>query len=110
MEVIRAALMASTVVVCLLVGAYITFSSSAWGAVIPAKLQKYLMLPALFNRNHQKPLPYSKQPNLSIMSIILNQSEIGYAPSRIVSFTISLYVIMNIIFCSVPYKSVQPNT
>jgi len=59
-----------------------------------ASIQSHFVLPALFGKRHSEPLPYN----------------IGYVPNRAMSTLISLYVILNVIFCAVPYKSVQPNT
>lgn len=102
--------MVCTVAVFLLAGAYTWFSSSSRGNIISSKLSKHLILPALFNGRHQEPLAYSKYLSVDLQSYqLMLLVEIGYAPSRINSLLITLYVIMNIIFCCVPYKSVQPS-
>lgn len=105
--------MICTISTCLVAGLYTWFSTSRRGNIIPASFSKHLMLPALLNGYHQEPLPYGT----SLCSIIPRKAsasnsalEIGYAPSRILSLVITLYVVMNIIFCCVPFKSVQPNT
>lgn len=62
---------------------------------IPKKLKlflrKYIFYPALFSERCNRALPYN----------------IGYLPPRIVSITIFLYIVINILFCAVPYKSVK---
>ncbi|KAH6718239.1 ferric reductase like transmembrane component-domain-containing protein [Leptodontidium sp. MPI-SDFR-AT-0119] len=88
------ALMVITVGVTLLAGLYMKFSSTGLGNLIPVRLSKLLLLPALFNGKHQTPLA----------------GNIGYAPSRLLSLIIFLYVFLNLIFSAVPYKSVFPQT
>jgi len=54
-----------------------------------------LLLPALFDSQRRlEPLP----------------GKIGYLPSRGMTILVTLYVILNVIFCSVSFRSVQPNT
>ncbi|XMA10829.1 hypothetical protein WAI453_003620 [Rhynchosporium graminicola] len=88
------AIMVITVGVALLAGIYMNFSSKSLGNLLPIWLSKFLLLPALFNGKHQTPLA----------------GNIGYAPSRMLSFVIFVYVFLNIIFSAVPYKSVSPQT
>ncbi|PVH70598.1 hypothetical protein DL98DRAFT_661067 [Cadophora sp. DSE1049] len=88
------AIMAITVGFTLLAGKYMKFSAAGLGNMIPIKLSKVLLLPALFNGKHQTPLA----------------GNIGYAPSRILSLVIFIYVFLNLIFSAVPYKSVFPQT
>ena len=75
-------------------------------------LSKNLILPALFNGRHQTPLPMGMYFLLLFERSLVDNlsSESGYAPSRLLSLFVALYVIMNIIFCSVPFKSVRPNS
>ena len=63
-------------------------SSSLW-----SKLRQRLWLPALVGSRHLEPLP----------------GRIGYVPSRMLSINIGLYVILNIIFSSVSFRTFQPN-
>ncbi|KAL2066035.1 hypothetical protein VTL71DRAFT_2106 [Oculimacula yallundae] len=88
------ALIAITVGVTLLAGTYMKFRSKSLGNLVPIGLSKFLLLPALFNGKHQTPLP----------------GNIGYAPSRMFSFVIFIYVCLNIIFSAVSYKAVSPQT
>ncbi|PQE27606.1 ferric reductase like transmembrane component protein [Rutstroemia sp. NJR-2017a BBW] len=59
-----------------------------------AKLQQCIFLPALFGSRRLEPLP----------------GHIGCLPGRTLSIFITLYVIMNVILCSVSFRSFQPNT
>ncbi|EKD20113.1 uncharacterized protein L3040_002212 [Drepanopeziza brunnea f. sp. 'multigermtubi'] len=79
-----------TVGIALVVGYFARFGLAR---LVPVAVSKHLVLPALFNGRHQAPLP----------------GNLGYAPSRLLSFLIFLYVLLNIIFSAVPYKSVAPN-
>ncbi|KAH7417787.1 ferric reductase like transmembrane component [Cadophora sp. MPI-SDFR-AT-0126] len=88
------AIMAIAVGFTLLAGKYMKFSAAGLGNMIPIQLSKVLLLPALFNGKHQAPLA----------------GNIGYAPSRILSVVIFIYVFLNLIFSAVPYKSVFPQT
>ena len=56
--------------------------------------QSNFTLPALLGKRHSQPLPF----------------KIGYVPNRGTSILIAIYVILNIIFCSAPYNSVQPSS
>ncbi|EKD13649.1 uncharacterized protein L3040_004142 [Drepanopeziza brunnea f. sp. 'multigermtubi'] len=62
--------------------------SSLW-----AKLQQYLVLPALFGSRHLEPVP----------------GNLGYVPGRMLSAFITLYIVMNIVLSSVSFRSFQPN-
>ncbi|KAJ9606502.1 hypothetical protein H2200_009463 [Cladophialophora chaetospira] len=57
-------------------------------------LQASFFLPAFLRKRHSQPLPF----------------KLGYVPKRSTSTLITLYIILNIVFCSVPYRSVQPNS
>ncbi|OCT54426.1 ferric-chelate reductase [Cladophialophora carrionii] len=57
-------------------------------------LQASFLLPALLRKRHAQPLPF----------------RLGYLPNRSMAGLLTLYVILNIVFCAVPYRSVQPNT
>ncbi|CAL3970652.1 unnamed protein product [Diplocarpon coronariae] len=59
-----------------------------------AKCQQYILLPALFGSRHLEPLP----------------GHVGYLPGRPLGLFITLYVVMNVILCSVSFRSFQPNT
>ncbi|KAI6711438.1 ferric reductase like transmembrane component [Diplocarpon mali] len=83
---------ALTVGITLLAGLYQHLSAGRLGNLIPFGVSKHLLLPALFNGRHQAPLP----------------GNLGYAPSRILSLFIFLYVVLNLIFSAVPYKSTLP--
>ncbi|KAI9051730.1 hypothetical protein LZ554_004770 [Drepanopeziza brunnea f. sp. 'monogermtubi'] len=86
----------SIVVYCLTVGIALVvgnFARLGLARLVPVAVSKHLVLPALFNGRHQAPLP----------------GNVGYAPSRLLSLLIFLYVFLNIIFSAVPYKSVYPN-
>ncbi|KAI1118401.1 ferric reductase like transmembrane component [Nemania sp. NC0429] len=63
-------------------------SSSIW-----SKLGQYLFLPALVGSRHLQPLP----------------RRLGYVPGRMLSINIGIYVILNIVFSSVSFRSFQPN-
>ncbi|KAI1302543.1 ferric reductase like transmembrane component [Xylaria venustula] len=63
-------------------------SSSLW-----SKLRQHLWLPALVGSWHLEPLP----------------GRAGYIPSRMLSINIGLYVILNVIFSSVSFRSFQPS-
>ncbi|KAI1357657.1 hypothetical protein F5Y08DRAFT_323812 [Xylaria arbuscula] len=63
-------------------------SSSLW-----SKLRQHLWLPALVGPWHLQPL----------------FGRLGYVPSRMLSINIGLYIILNIIFSSVSFRSFQPN-
>ncbi|EXJ65266.1 hypothetical protein A1O7_01607 [Cladophialophora yegresii CBS 114405] len=57
-------------------------------------LQGSFLLPALLRKRHSQPLPF----------------RLGYLPNRSMAVLFTLYVILNIVFCAVPYRSVQPNS
>ena len=57
-------------------------------------MQARFTLPALLNQRHSQPLP----------------GRIGYLPARPITSFIALSVILNIIFSTAPFYSVQPNT
>jgi hypothetical protein len=59
-----------------------------------SKLQAYIFLPALFGSRHLEPLPGC----------------VGYIPGRILGIFVSIYVVLNIIFSAVSFRSFQPNT
>ncbi|GAP93435.1 putative ferric reductase like transmembrane component [Rosellinia necatrix] len=63
-------------------------SSGLW-----SKLRQHLWLPALAGSRHLQPLP----------------GHLGYIPSRMLSVNIGLYIILNIIFSSVSFRTFQPN-
>ncbi|MAD85859.1 MAG: hypothetical protein CL912_23085 [Deltaproteobacteria bacterium] len=63
--------MAITVGFTLLAGKYMKFSATSLGNMIPIKLSKVLLLPALFNGKHQTPLAGSKCPSSSVMVFFL---------------------------------------
>lgn len=63
-------------------------SSRLW-----SKLRQHLFLPALVGSRHLQPLP----------------GRVGYVPGRMLSINIGIYVILNIIFSSVSFRSFQPN-
>ncbi|PBP21147.1 ferric reductase like transmembrane component [Diplocarpon rosae] len=83
---------AVTAGITLLAGLYQYLSAGKLGNLIPFGVSKHLLLPALFNGRHQTPLA----------------GNLGYAPSRILSLIIFLYVLLNLIFSAVPYKSTLP--
>lgn len=58
------------------------------------RVKQHLLLPALFRTRHLNPLPYN----------------MGYLPNRPLSLFITLYIILNIIFCCVSYPLALPNT
>ncbi|KAF2759742.1 hypothetical protein EJ05DRAFT_498945 [Pseudovirgaria hyperparasitica] len=58
-----------------------------------AKCQQAVFLPALFRSRRLEPLP----------------ANAGYVPGRALTISIAVYVIINIILCSVSYRSFQPN-
>jgi predicted ferric reductase len=53
-------------------------------------------------------LTYEGREN--IIKYLTSHIEIGYAPSRIVSLVMFIYVLLNIIFSAAPYNSKQPNS
>ncbi len=57
-------------------------------------LQASFFLPAFLQGRHSQPLPF----------------KLGYVPKRSTSTLIMLYIILNVVFCSVPYRSVQPSS
>ncbi|KAK3344491.1 ferric reductase like transmembrane component-domain-containing protein [Lasiosphaeria hispida] len=57
------------------------------------KLQQHIILPALFGSRSLEPLP----------------GQVGYLPSRLLSIFIGLYIILNIVFSAVSFRSFQPN-
>lgn len=59
-----------------------------------AKLQQYIFLPALFGSRRLEPLP----------------GKLGYIPSRSLSISIGIYVILNLILSSVSFRNFWPNT
>ncbi|PBP22566.1 ferric reductase like transmembrane component [Diplocarpon rosae] len=59
-----------------------------------ATCQQSLFLPALFGSRRMEPLP----------------GHLGYLPGRPLGIFIALYVAMNVILCSVSFRSFQPNT
>ncbi|KAG9241721.1 ferric reductase like transmembrane component-domain-containing protein [Calycina marina] len=63
-------------------------TSSLW-----AKLQSRIFMPALFGARRLESLP----------------GKLGYVPGRTLSIFITIYIIMNIILCSVSFRSFQPN-
>ncbi|KIX05209.1 uncharacterized protein Z518_06081 [Rhinocladiella mackenziei CBS 650.93] len=58
------------------------------------KIKQYLILPALFGGRHLEPLRWN----------------IGYVPGRALTVFISIYVILNIVFCCISYHLASPNT
>ncbi|KAI1269970.1 ferric reductase like transmembrane component-domain-containing protein [Xylariaceae sp. FL1019] len=58
-----------------------------------SKLRQYVLLPALFGSRHLEPLP----------------GNIGYVPNRALSISISLYIILNIVFSSISFSTFSPN-
>ncbi|KAK3318921.1 ferric reductase like transmembrane component-domain-containing protein [Apodospora peruviana] len=56
-------------------------------------LQQAILLPALLGSRHLEPLP----------------GRIGYLPSRVLSISVGLYIVLNIIFSAVSFRSFQPN-
>jgi hypothetical protein len=64
-------------------------SSGAWAA-----LQQHFILPALVGRRQLEPLP----------------GKMGYMPGRGLGVFITIYVILNIVFSAVNFRSFQPNT
>lgn len=58
-----------------------------------ASLRRHVTLPALFGARRLEPLP----------------ENMGYVPGRMLSFSIAVYVILNIIFSAVNFRSFQPN-
>ena len=64
-------------------------SSSTW-----AKLQQYVFLPALFRSRRLEPLP----------------GKVGYIPGRMLSISIAVYIVINIILSSVSFRGFSPNT
>ena len=59
-----------------------------------SKLQQHIILPALFGSRRLEPLP----------------GRMGYVPGRVLSIFISVYVVMNVILCSVSFRNFWPNT
>ncbi|KAI0420240.1 ferric reductase like transmembrane component-domain-containing protein [Xylaria grammica] len=57
------------------------------------RLQQHVTLPALFRSRHLEPLP----------------ANLGYVPGRVLGVSISIYVIFNVIFSSISFRSFQPN-
>ncbi|KAI8952750.1 ferric reductase like transmembrane component-domain-containing protein [Xylaria longipes] len=58
-----------------------------------SKLRQHIALPALFGSRHLEPLP----------------ANLGYVPGRALGISISIYVVLNIIFSSISFGSFQPN-
>ncbi|KAB5513505.1 hypothetical protein GE09DRAFT_1162107 [Coniochaeta sp. 2T2.1] len=58
-----------------------------------AILRGHIILPALFGTRRLEPLP----------------GNTGYVPGRVLSISIALYVVLNIIFSAVSFRSFQPN-
>lgn len=92
----RIAIMVVSVAVPLLCGAWQFFTShflsEARGLLF--QLQSYVVLPALWSKRHSQPLSY----------------RLGYLPSRAMTIWITLYIGLNVLASSVPFRSVQPNT
>lgn len=70
------AMIVCTLAICLLAGAYRAFSMSSRGTLIPNTVSKHLVLPALSNGRHQKPLPFGNVPQiqhlLHLLTILQN--------------------------------------
>jgi predicted ferric reductase len=57
-------------------------------------LQSSFTLPALVGKRHSAPLPF----------------KLGYMPDRPMSILLTIYTILNVVFCCAPYRSVQPSS
>ncbi|KAI0445504.1 ferric reductase like transmembrane component-domain-containing protein [Xylaria telfairii] len=62
-------------------------------STLGSKFQQHIALPAFFGSLHLEPLP----------------ANLGYVPGRALGISISIYIILNIIFSSVSFGSFQPN-
>ncbi|KAK8013881.1 hypothetical protein PG990_007177 [Apiospora arundinis] len=63
------------------------------GSKLRAKLRQSILLPALAGSRHLEPLP----------------GNLGYVPNRALGLFISLYIVLNVVFSAVSFRSFQPN-
>ena len=63
------------------------------GSSIWSKLQQHVFLPAVFGSRRLEPLP----------------GQIGYLPGRSLSIFIVVYIVLNVVFSAVSFRSYQPN-
>jgi hypothetical protein len=85
---------------CIIVGVLAQITSRLPGAQkklqsskLVAALRQRIILPALFGNRRLEPLP----------------GNTGYLPGRVLSISIALYVVLNITFSAVSFRSFQPN-
>lgn len=85
---------------CIIVGVMAQITSRLPGAQkqlqsskLVAIIRQHIILPALFGTRCLEPLP----------------GNTGYVPGRVLSISIALYVVLNIIFSAVSFRSFQPN-
>ncbi|KAI1121956.1 ferric reductase like transmembrane component-domain-containing protein [Nemania abortiva] len=76
-----------------LAGAFPSIHQQLHKSTIVSKLRQYIGLPALFGSRHLEPL----------------SANLGYVPGRALTISISIYVILNVIFSSISFGSFQPN-
>ncbi|KAK8052697.1 hypothetical protein PG996_011998 [Apiospora saccharicola] len=86
-----------TILVCGLfnqiTGRFPTLQKRLQGFRIRAKLRQSILLPALWGTRHLEPLP----------------GRLGYVPNRALTLFIALFVLLNIVFSAVSFRSFQPN-
>lgn len=63
------------------------------GSKLRAKLRQSILLPALVGSRHLEPLP----------------GNLGYVPNRALGLFITLYIVLNVVFSAVSFRSFQPN-
>ncbi|KAK8018801.1 hypothetical protein PG991_007991 [Apiospora marii] len=63
------------------------------GSKLRAKLRQTILLPALAGTRHLEPLP----------------GKLGYVPNRALTLFIALFVLLNVVFSAVSFRSFQPN-
>ncbi|KAK8131626.1 hypothetical protein PG984_008064 [Apiospora sp. TS-2023a] len=86
-----------TVLVCGLfnqiTGRFPTLQKRLQASKLRAKLRQTILLPALFGTRHLEPV----------------SGRLGYVPNRALSLFIALFVVLNIVFSAVSFRSFQPN-